>query len=94
MERVQLKGLWSQERIIFSMEDMNDLLERERLVLQKFTQREKIIFGRRWDPEHRQGLLLFRGDLPYLLNKEMCGSKCTPRYGSRRMRANFILTVS
>lgn len=51
MGRGQLKEMWSQERIVFRMEDMNDPLERERLKLQELAQTEESIFGRRWDPE-------------------------------------------
>lgn len=51
MGRDQLKEMWSQERIVFRMEDMNDPLEGERLKLQESAQTEESIFGRRWDPE-------------------------------------------
>lgn len=42
MERVQLKGMWSPERIIFSMKDINDLSERERLTMQKLKRKDCI----------------------------------------------------
>lgn len=44
MGRGQLKGMWSQERIVYSMEDMNDASERETLTSQELTQREEASF--------------------------------------------------
>lgn len=52
MGRDQLKGMWSPETIVSSMEDMNDPSERETLILQELTQRKEAhsIFGKRWNP--------------------------------------------
>lgn len=44
MGRGQLKGMWSQKRIVYSMEDMNDASERETLTSQELKRRSFILY--------------------------------------------------
>lgn len=72
MERVQRKGIWSQERIAFRMDNTNGLLERERLTLQKLKRKDSV-----WE-EPSRGLGCCSEEVHSICErgkKEMCGNR-------------------